>query len=280
MYFRQICLKIKYIVNEGEHLSEEKKVIYSWSKLNSFYQAQIGEGCYLSWKNQYIDGERGEGNYFTEYGLLLHETIEKLHKNQIFPWDIENELNNGICNFQYSAPFKKMEESYKKALFDFFDPDTFEEIFKDYEILESEEEVLFQIGDITMKGFPDLIAKHKKYGLVIADYKSSKVYSSSKLIHNIRQLYIYSIPVYEKYGQYPSKLIYIFPREKEKREYIYDFDPKKLEETKQWVIDTVAAIEKWDKWEPRCKTVDTISDFYSNALCGFRNTCNFRCSNK
>jgi hypothetical protein len=257
-------------------LSEEKKVVYSWSKLNNFYTASKGDGCYFCFYKQYVEGDRGEGNYFTEYGLLLHETIEKLHKNQIFAWDIEDELNKGLNNFQYYPPFKKMGDSYRNAIFEFFDPDTFEQVFKDYEILESEESVEFNVDDIILKGFPDLVANHKQHGFVIADYKSSKKYEGSKLKDNIRQLYLYSIPIYEKYGRYPDNLIYIYPREKGQKEFVYPFDMDKLEETKQWVRDMVAAIERHEDWEPRCNNVDITKDFYSMNLCNFRNSCTYR----
>ncbi|WP_375518184.1 PD-(D/E)XK nuclease family protein [Paenibacillus medicaginis] len=255
----------------------QDEIIYSWSRLNTYHMATEGEGCFHLFNEQYNHDNRGENNYFAEYGLLVHETIEKLHNNELLAWDLEDELRNGLKNFTYSVPFAKMRASYENSLFKFFDE--FDEVFKDYDVKQAEELKLFEIDGIKLKGFPDLYAQHKEYGMIIGDYKTSRVYNAKKMKHNIQQLYLYSIPFYNEYGYWPDALVYIFPREKDNRERVIKFDMKELERTKQWVKDTVAKIESHgSEWNPLCSVVDGKKEFFPCQLCNLRNTCEYRYS--
>jgi CRISPR/Cas system-associated exonuclease Cas4 (RecB family) len=243
--------------------------------LNSYYSAETGDGCYHSFNLAYIHGDRGESNYFSEFGTLVHEVTEKIHKKELFGWDVDDELKKGLASFTYRAPFFNMKKSYETSLFKYFDE--FDELFKDYQIQQAEEEKLFLVDDIKIRGFPDLIGQHRRYGMFIGDYKTSKVYEGEKLNTMIMQMYLYSIPFFNEYGYYPDHLVYIYPREKINREYAYRFDMKELERTKQWVRDTVRKIETHgDQWEPRCKKVNGDVDFYANQLCSHRNLCEFK----
>jgi hypothetical protein len=237
--------------------------------------AEEGEGCYHTFNLAYNVGDRGENNYFAEYGLLVHETTEKIHKGELLPWDVESELRTGLANFTYRVPFEKMRNAYESSLFKYFDD--FDEQFKDYQIQQAEEEKLFEVDGIKLKGFPDLYAQHKTKGMIIGDYKTSRIYDKKKMQHNIMQLYLYSIPFHKEYGYWPDHLVYIFPREKEDRERFFKFDMKDLERTKKWVVDTVRKIESHgEKWEPRCCAVDGSRDFFATQLCNHRNNCEFR----
>lgn len=257
-----------------EEIKKEK--IYSFSRINGFSLAEKKEGCYYNWFKTYIEGDRGINNYFGLYGTLFHETVEKLLGNELFEWDISNELKKGMKSFEFKAPFPAMGKSYETAIHKFFDDGSYNEIFSQYEVLESEEEKIFNVGDFKIKGFPDLVANHSEHGFVIADHKTAKRYEGEKLTHNLMQLYLYSIPIKEKYGKYPDNLVYIFPREKGQKEFAYPFEVEKLELTKQWVIETIKKIELHNNWEPRCESVDKDSDFYANQLCNHRFSCNFK----
>ncbi|TVY10002.1 PD-(D/E)XK nuclease family protein [Paenibacillus cremeus] len=236
----------------------------------------MGEGCYWNWYKTYIEHDRGINNYFGLYGTLFHETIEKLMKNELFEWDIKQEITTGMRNFEFKAPFPAMGKSYEESIHRFFDDGSYEQIFSQYKVLESEEEKIFDVGNVKVKGFPDLVANHDKYGFVIADYKTAKKYEGDKLDHNLMQLYLYSIPIKEKYGKYPDHLVYIFPREKGQKEFAYPFEIEKLERTKEWVIDTVAKIEQHTDWKPRCEMVDGKRDFFANQLCNSRCNCIYK----
>jgi len=254
----------------------EDQTVYSFSRLNSYSLAEKGEGCFYLFYKTYIEDDRGINNYFGEYGTLFHETTEKLVKNELFEWDIQSELEKGIKNFNFKAPFPKMGKSYEKAIYDFFLEGSYESIFSHYEVLESEEEKLFDVDGVKIKGYPDLVATHKKYGLVIGDYKTAAKYEGDKLYHNIMQLYLYSIPIKEKYGRYPEHLIYIYPRDKGQKEYAYKFNLEDLERTKRWVKDTAHKIENNTNWAPRCAELDGTKDFFASNLCNHRKSCEYR----
>lgn len=263
-------------------MSEDKETIYSWSRINSYYQALKGEGCLYGYYKQYIekDRENAEDNYFSEYGTLLHNLSEKIHNGELLIWDIGEEIDNGLNEFKYRPPFPNMEKSYEAAIHKFFED--FYEIFDGFKVRSTEEEVVFLVGNKKFKGFIDLDAEHEFHGNVIVDYKTSKVYEGENLEHKIRQLYLYSIAYYNKYGKYPDVLIYIFTREKYDRVKIYEFNLEKLEDTKKWALDMVHKIETHDgEWTPRCCSVDGSKDFYASQLCSYRNNCPFRyCNSK
>lgn len=252
------------------------KKIYSFSRINGFALAEMGEGCFYNWYKTYIEGDRGINNYFGEYGTLFHETIENLLKGDLIEWDITKELKTQMKKFSFKPPFPRIGQSYEEAIHRFFDDGSYENIFKQYEVLESEDEKLFEVGEFLIKGFPDLVANHSKHGLVITDYKTAKIYTGDKLQHNLMQLYLYAIPIKEKYGKYPDNLVYIFPREKGQKEFAFPFELEKLEQTKQWVIDTIKKIESHTDWKPRCEDVDGQTDFFANQLCGGRKTCEYK----
>src|SRR5690625_259495 len=234
----------------------------------------MGEGCFLNYELTYGWGDRGENNFFGLYGTLLHDTIEDLHNGKISKLEVPVKLKREMARFKYKVPFRTMEKNYVDGINNFFKD--FDKIFENYNILEAEEKQLFSIDDIQLIGFPDLVAEHKEYGFIIGDYKTAKPYVGDKLTHNIQQLYLYSIPIYLKYGKYPDHLVYIYSREKEfeDREVAIPFNMEDLERTKQFVRDTVYKIENHKgKWHPRCRDVDGEKDWFANFLCNHRESC-------
>ena len=84
----------------------------------------------------------------------------------------------------------------------------------------------------------------------------------------LRQLYLYSIPVYNEYKIYPKYLIFNVFR---CGEWIEEpFQIEKFEEAKQWVIDTINKIKNESAWLP-------LSDeYFCNHLCGMRKICEYK----
>jgi hypothetical protein len=187
---------------------------WSWSKVNSFYLGQVGDGCLYSWQQAYQNGNRGEGNWFAEVGLLAHDLIERYNKGELSDWDLPDEFEKGFNKIPYKV-FPKMAQSYFKTLAEFFGNNF--DWFNDYKMLESEDKKEFMVGEYLFTGFPDLVARHKELGLVIMDIKTAKTYTGDKLKHNLMQLYLYSIPIYEKYGEWPQHLVFFYPREATKQ---------------------------------------------------------------
>lgn len=265
----------------------DNDITWSWSRLNSLRQGidNTGDGCAYNWYLTYREGNRGIGNFFAEYGTLAHILIERFHKGEIFEWDIPDELEKGLNNFEFQVPFPRMKNSYYNSIKDFFciesnhfDSIAFGDRFKDYEVLENELEINFKLNGNRIKGYVDLLANHKDLGFIVGDFKSSKPYKGDKLKNNIMQLYLYSIGIKEIYGKYPDHLLYYYFREHDKKEYSYKFDLKDLERTKEFVLETIEMSKDYQKEEdfkPRCIEVDK-NDFFACNLCNHRQHCKYK----
>ena len=244
--------------------------------------AETNEGCFYNFYLNYVLGDRGEDNYFSNIGTLTHELIEKYNKGELFDWDLPIELEKQYALMQYDPPFPAMGKKYRQQINDFFLVDDFSQYFKDYKILEMEDEKVFKVGEYEFKGYPDMVGEHTQHGLSIVDYKTAKKYEGKKLHHNIMQLYLYAIPIKEKYGKYPDSLIYFYPREDVKEDVI-KFNMKDMDRTIKFVMDIIPRIEKFiaetekdsSGIEPRCNMWNS-EDFYANQLCNFRNKCVYK----
>ena len=117
--------------------------------------------------------------------------------------------------------------------------------------------VQFYVQDIPFVGVIDYLGKDED-GLVIVDHKSRELKPRSKrskptlkdkeLDEVLKQLYLYSIPVKDKYGSYPTKLCLNCFRNQEL--IVEPFDETKLEETKQWAVDRIHEIQGEKEFEP------------------------------
>lgn len=246
---------------------------FSYSRLNSFYD------CAYCWKLQYIDENKGEDGFFSQYGTLAHNLLEKYAKNELSLFELSPQYEENYSKFvTFKAPpnpHVDLGEKYYNIGKEYFDNFTG---FDDYEVLAVEKEVEFKINNIRMCGYIDLLAKNKIGKLAIIDHKSADLKPRSnrkkatktdeKLDAYLRQLYLYSIPVFEEYGEYPEELNFnafrsgIWIRE--------PFEISKLEEAKQWVLDTVNLIKAEIKWLPKS------DEFFCRHLCSMRSKCEYK----
>lgn len=255
--------------------------VWSWSKINSFREGLNGNGCLYAWWITYREGDRGVGNYFSEFGSLVHNIIEKYNKGELFDWEIKDVLLSGLKNIEYPPPSFNIGKSYENKIKEFFciddlNGEDFSSRFQKFKFIESELEFLINIGGYKVTGFIDAIAEHEDLGFIVMDYKSSKPYTGEVLKNNIMQMYLYSIAVKNKYGKYPDYLIYYYFKEDE-REFPYKFSLTELDRTKNYVLETIELtkgyIEK-DQFIPRCLTVSD-NDFFCNHLCNHRFSCDY-----
>ncbi len=240
-------------------------MVFSYSRLNSFHQ------CKYLFYLQYIDCLEGESNFFAEYGILAHDLLEKFARGELESYELSSEYQNRYNNeVIHPAPPNKhvnLGESYYNAGLEYFNDF---DGFGDFEILEIEKEINFQIENIKMAGFIDLIVKDKNDKIHIVDHKSSdpKSAKSQKAQEYWSQMYLYSIPIIEEYKQYPSQLhINAF---RKKQWFTIDFDIKGIDKIKKWVINTVNLIRNEEEWNP------TINEFFCSFLCNHRNRCEYR----
>lgn len=239
--------------------------IWSFSRINTFHQ------CPYQFYLQYIKETEGENNFFAEYGSHIHSLLERFAKGELESYELsgvyKDEYQDAVKHPAPPNKYVDLNQSYYQAGLDYLNE--FED-FGEYEILAVEKEFFFQIDNIKIKGFIDLLVRDKDGNIHVIDHKSSdpKTAKSEKAKEYWKQMYLYSIHIKEKYGVYPAKLLLNCFR---KGYWLsIDFDEKEVEKVKQWVLDTVDLIKKEEDFKP------TINDFFCKFLCNFRNTCEYR----
>lgn len=251
---------------------------YSFSKLNSYYK------CGQEFYRRYILSETSEENFFSQYGGYIHHILEKYYKGDLSIFELsayyEEHFNENISKEAPPNKYVDMRETYYKKGLEFFD-NLADFDFDTYEILGVEKVVNFTISDKPFIGIIDLLLREKNTNTIIMrDHKSASIKfnkdgSPSKkdiehLLEFKRQLYLYSKPVKEEFGVFPTKLQWnLFNLQK-----IYEisFDENEYYETIKWAEETINLIQKECMWLP-----DNSNQFYCRYLCGYRNAaCDYK----
>jgi RecB family exonuclease len=233
---------------------------FSFSRLNSFLQ------CPYQFKLQYINEIKGVQNFFAEYGSYCHSILEKYSKNELSMFELASEYEKNYWqSINFKAPPNKyvdLNQSYYEQGLDYFENFMG---FESYEILEVEKEVNFKIDKYKFTGYIDLLLKDKNENLHVVDHKSSdpKSKNSEKAQEYFKQMYFYSIPIFEEYGKYPVQLhINAFRKQ---QWFTEDFDINKVEEVKNWALETINKIKMETKFLPKS------DHYFCSFLCNFRN---------
>lgn len=233
-----------------------KKMRWSYSRLTTFEQ------CPYKFFLQYIEHEHKTPLFFSDFGSFVHHILE-LYLNGL----LQKEELSSFYLTRFSrkvageAPSPQIYKSFFNAglnylrTIDFCDPHP--------EAVEWKTE--FKLGDNSFVGIIDVVS-NKDGTLAIIDHKSHPLKPRSgrakptkgdkELDDYLRQLYLYSIPVYEKYGKFPDKLMFNCFRTGVLVE--EDFSEEKFSEVCQWALDLIEQIAKCEYWtaEPeffKCK---------------------------
>lgn len=250
----------------------EGKKLWSFSRLKNF------STCKHAWKLKYIDGLEGDSNFFAQYGKIVHETIEKYAKGEITAFEVvDYYVSHFESDITMPAPYNKhtdLRESYFQKGLKYVESIAEYEL-KGFQILGVEEEVRFKLnGKHEFLGYIDLLLRNAETGdLVVIDHKSANIrvlkngevgkgslesYRSYK-----RQMYLYSIAVYEKYGRYPTS--YILNLFNTQSYITYQHDSNELRESIDWALDMIERIWKETEYAP------SPDDYYCRYLCEYRN---------
>lgn len=240
---------------------------WSYSRANCF------EDCRYKWFLKYICNDKEELLFYSSYGKFMHKLLESFYKGNISKEEMKIKF---LCEFSNKVkgerPSDKIVASYIEKGLDYIN--NFEEF--PYEMVAVEDRIEFDINGIPFVGVIDYIGKDDD-GYIIIDHKSRELKPRSKngkhrksddiIDDMMKQLYIYSEAVRQKYGEFPKKLCFncfknqVFIEE--------DFDPKKFEDSISWLKETIEDIK-----------ASTDEDFYPNIdffvckyLCGYSNEC-------
>ena len=239
-----------------------QKERYSFTKLSSF------NNCKYGYKLTYIDHLKGIGNCFSSYGSHVHSIMERYAKGKlslwdlptVYEWEFDTAVPEGFPKSRFCKDMRKL--YYEQGL-------TFLNNFQGYgdcEILGVEETFDYPIDDWIFTGVIDLVFRDKNGKLIVQDYKSKAAFKNkAEQAEYARQLFLYSLHVKAKYGQFPDTLRFMMFR----KENVIDipFREEGVIEAVDWAKATVGAIRSCEDFSPAC------DEFFAENLCNHREYC-------
>ena len=246
----------------------------SYSRLTAY------EDCPYGYYLTYLAGDRtnyGDDNYWAEVGTVVHEILKRIAEGELDPDDAPAEF---IENYDEDV-VETAKESIMEAVFDdcanFFAEYGYDYL-DNYEVVSAEEHFEFCVGKVQMHGFIDLLLKDEDGNFIVMDYKSCKPFFGKKgqLLKSmqkkyegyLKQMMLYCMAVKQRYGKYPVKVMWLHFRDQTVTE--LTVTKKDIEAAQRWVVDTVNAIAKDEKFEPKKEY------FFCTNLCGHRRTCEYK----
>ena len=265
------------MANYSENLKNKR---WSYSSVNSY------ENCPKGFFLNYIQKSTPKvQNAFAEWGSFIHELLERYFKGELEFFELsqiyEDEYADKIKEKFPPNKYVDLNESYKESGNEYLD--NFEGLPEYYEVIAVEQEVNLIIDGHKFMGYIDLVLRDKTDNkFIVYDHKSkSKFKNKKELSEYARQLYLYSIYIYEKYHEYPKMLVFNMFRAGEKA--TVDFDLNDYEAAKKWFVETIEKILKDEKFTDKItiqykksgkKLKDYKNDdFFCNNLCGTRHGC-------
>ena len=241
------------------------EMTWSFSRVSSFID------CPYKFFLHYIRGEKEAPRFFSDYGTLLHDLLAGYLRGDIPREQLPAEyLLRFRGEVRDAAPSRTVFQNYFRDGLGCLQniPDRPEHI------LAVEKKLSFSVGGFPFIGFADLILLENSR-LAIVDHKSRALTPRSprrrraneELDRYLRQLYLYSIPVAEEYGEPPGFLAFHCFRT---REIITEpYRAERCEEAKQWAADTIRAAARETRWKP------DIEPFRCRYLCGVSDRCDY-----
>ena len=241
--------------------------VWSYSRLQSFEQ------CPWGFAQKYLYGEvqRGEQNFFSAYGSLVHELHERWYKGEI---QKEQIIPTFIRQFiALPETDSKRRSRYLASGLNYFAQD----IYTPDDIVGVEQRLKFHVGKYRFIGIADLLYRENG-GLVIMDHKSHDLQPRSgkrkptikdqELDRYLRQLYLYAHACRElKLGQV-TKLVFNCFKSGIRIEEPYSAAGEL--EAVNWAIDSIKRIENSTVFLP-------MPDwFFCHNLCDTRSVCDYK----
>lgn len=210
---------------------------WSYSSVNSYRQ------CPQAFRYGYLDALPRVDNAFSDWGSFMHSILEKYFSGELEFFElsqlyVDRYQDNVKCAFPPNN-YCDLGERYYKAGKDYLD--SFDGLFEDYTVIGVELAVKMDIEERPFVGIIDLLLE-KDDEYIVVDHKSkSRFKSKRERMEYARQLYLYSLYVKEKYGKFPSKLVFHMVRAGGELIEI-PFDQDELDAAVKWFTDTIDAI--------------------------------------
>ena len=242
---------------------------FSYSNLSSF------NNCKYGWYLNYIDAEESVQNFFAQYGLLIHETLEKywkkeLDKNKLL-WYYETNYFKKVVEYPPIYP-RNMGEAYYKSGAEFFENPIVDR--NEYDIIFIEEKIISEHGGKSIVVKPDLLVRNIKTGnVVLMDYKTSKPikgenFDMEKMDGYIKQLMLYKYFIEKERNLKIDRIEILFIRLR--KIYTIEMTPKLMNDTIDWLDKTLVEISMEEDF-----IANPSNKYFCSNLCGVRNSCKF-----
>lgn len=185
-----------------------KDMVWSFSRVSSY------EDCPHRWFLRYIKQYKEKDKFYASYGSFMHKLIERYYKGDLKKEDLFSEF---LINFSKRVKGERpKEETVKKYI------EQASEYFKNFTPLPFqpvaiEDKVCFEIDGIPFVGFIDflgeedgeyIIVDNKSRDLKPRSNRQKPTVKDKELDEMLKQLYLYSEAVYQKYGKHPKELCF------------------------------------------------------------------------
>lgn len=239
--------------------------MWSFSSLTTFIE------CPYQFKLSYIDNVDDVGNAYSDFGLYVHEILEKWALGELMDFELSDyyEDNYDQAMRHPYPPFPKtVAENAYKAGKEYFE--NFTGFGEDLEVVSAEEKFVTTMGNRRVRGIADIVLRNKSNNsYVVIDYKTKSAASMKKSFDLFKkQLYIYAKYVYDKFGEWPSLMMFNMIKDNGSM-WVVEFNMKEYAEVVEWIEATVTDILAATEWPPGG------SSFFCQYICSYRDECEF-----
>lgn len=260
----------------GDYENKIDNMEWSFSRLSTFEQ------CKYCFYLRYILNDKQlyppDSNFWAENGSVVHETLEKIFKNEISADDAIGYYINNYEDIEYQAKKDTMRKTFELCC-EYFSDSSFDWIDK-FTILGVEKQVRFTIHGRKFLCYIDLLLERKDTGeIILLDHKSGNYFFKQdgtvkkQMLHSFtqysKQMYLYCNAVKQEYGRFPDLIVWNHFKDGGKFSVI-KFNPEDYKKTMEWFDSVIEDIKKEEDFEP------TLDFFYCINLCSFRKTCEYR----
>ena len=242
-----------------------ESMTWSYSRLSCF------DDCPYKFFLKYIRREEELPKFYSSYGKFIHSLLERFYKGELTKEEMQLRY---LLDFQKevvgSRPQASTVEKFIKQGSDYLE--TFSPL--PYRMIAVEDKVDFTFAGLPFVGIIDYVGEQDGK-IYLVDNKSRELKPRSKrktptvkdkeLDEMLRQLYIYSEAVFQKYGKYPDYLCFNCYRN---GAFIQEpFDKKMYDATVDWVRSRYETIADEEEFPPY------VEFFACSQICGFSDEC-------
>ena len=240
---------------------------WSYSRLTCF------DDCKYRWFMRYIQDLKEIPMFYSDYGSFMHELIEKYYKGVLSKDEMKTEfLTRFTEKVRGERPGDKIVQSYIQkglAYLDGFEPFPFN-------MLEVECKTNFILDGVKFVAIIDYIGEMDgEYYIVDNKSRELKPRSNRKkptandqtLDEMLKQLYLYSEVVRQKYGKFPKALC--FNCFKNQQFIVEPFKIEKFNEAVSWMHETIEHICDDNEFNPN------MEYFGCRYICGLNYECEY-----